>query len=85
MFAAQSSSGRVETFQRFNRATRRWVRIKLLTLPAFGATTTPINPSRSSGANWRLRVGTTTRVRVILPQSQARTCCIAGVSNVVIR
>ena len=85
VFAAQSFSGRVATFQRFNATTRRWVRLKLLTLRSFGTAATPINPSRVSGANWRLRVRLRTRVRVILPQTQVGGCYVAGVSNVVVR
>jgi plastocyanin len=79
--AAESFAGKVAVFQRYNSTTRRWPRVKYLTLRAMGGTA----PTMISGANFRSAVRVGTRVRVVMTQTQVGACYAPGISNVVRR
>jgi plastocyanin len=83
--AGVSLSGRVATVQRFNATTRRWVRIRLVTLRRVGTAATPFPNTIISGRVFRAPVRARTRVRVVLPQAQVTSCYAATTSNTVIR
>jgi plastocyanin len=79
--AAESFAGKVAVFQRYRAATRRWSRVKYVTLRAMGGTA----PTMISGANFRSAVRVGTRVRVAMTQTQVGGCYAPGVSNIVRR
>lgn len=78
--AASSLAGKYVVLQRYASSTRRWVTVKRVVLrtagpPVAGAITT------RAGFTSRLRRGT--RMRLVLPQSQAGTCHTASQSGLV--
>lgn len=79
--AAQSFSGKLVVFQRYNATRRVWVRVRFVVLKAMGGTA----PTVISGANFRARVKVGTRVRAVIGSTQVAPCYIAGTSNVVRR
>jgi plastocyanin len=79
--AAQSFSGKVVVFQRFNATQGVWVRVRFVVLKAMGGTA----PTVISGANFRSRLKAGTRVRAVIGATQVAPCYIAGTSNVVRR
>jgi plastocyanin len=79
--AAQSFSGKVVVFQRFNAAQGVWVRVRFVVLRAMGGTA----PTVISGANFRPRLKAGTRVRAVIGATQVAPCYVAGTSNVVRR
>jgi plastocyanin len=81
VLAAQSFSGKVVVFQRFNAARGTWVRVRFVVLRSMGGTA----PTFVSGANFRSRVRVGTRVRAVIGSAQVAPCYLAGRSNVVRR
>jgi plastocyanin len=80
VFAAQSFAGKYATFQRYRRATRRWVRVKRVLLRA---NSTGVAPTVITSARFRSRLKAGSRVRVVLPKAQVGACYLAGRSNTV--
>jgi plastocyanin len=76
VFAAQSFAGKVVTFQRLKG--NRWISVKRVRLQK---NSTNILPTVISSAQFRWNSNTRPRVRAILPQGQAGSCYLAGVSN----
>lgn len=85
VLASASLSGRVATFQRYNATTRRWVRVKLVTLRRLGTAASPFPATVISGGTFRAAVRVGTRVRFVLPQAQVTACHAPVTSNTVIR
>jgi plastocyanin len=79
--AAQSFSGKVVVFQRYRVATRSWARVRFVVLRAMGGT----SPTVISGANFRVRISTGTRVRAVIGAAQVAPCYVTGTSNTVRR
>lgn len=80
--AAQPFVGKFVVFQRYNRARARWVTIRRVVLRTQA---TPTAGTVVSSARFRTRVARGTRLRALLPQSQAGACYAAAASNVVRR
>jgi plastocyanin len=78
--AAQSFAGKYATFQRYNAALSRWVKVKRVLLRA---NSTGVAPTVISSVTFRSSVPARLRVRVILPQLQVGSCYLAGRSNVI--
>lgn len=78
--AAATFAGKVATLQRYNATTRRWVKVRLVTLRA---TTLGIAPTVVSQATFRSAVRARTRLRLILPQTQVGGCYAPGISNTI--
>jgi plastocyanin len=78
--AAQSFAGKYATFQRYNAALGRWVKVKRVLLRA---NSTGVAPTVVSSVTFRSSVPARLRVRVILPQLQVGSCYLAGRSNVI--
>ena len=76
VFAAQSFAGKWATFQRLKGD--RWISVKRVRLQK---NSTNILPTVISSVPFRWNSATRPRVRAILPQSQAGSCYLAGVSN----
>jgi plastocyanin len=76
VFAAQSFAGKWATFQRLKG--NRWISVKRVRLQK---NSTNILPTVISSVPFRWTSNTRPRVRAILPQGQAGTCYLAGVSN----
>jgi plastocyanin len=76
VFAAQSFAGKVATFQRLKG--NRWISVKRVRLQK---NSTNILPTVISSVPFRWNSTTRPRVRAILPQGQAGSCYLAGVSN----
>lgn len=81
VLAAQSFSGKLVAFQRYNATRRRWVRVRFVVLRSMGGTA----PTFVSGANFRSRVRAGTRVRAVIGSTQVAPCYLAGTSNLVRR
>lgn len=81
VLAAQSFGGKIVVFQRFNRRTASWVRVRYVTTRVLGGTA----PTVIAGANFRARVRVGTRVRAVIGAAQVAPCYTAGTSNVVRR
>jgi hypothetical protein len=78
--AAQSFAGKVTTFQRYRKATKRWVKVKRVTLKA---NTTGVAPTVVSSAKFRSKIKARLKVRVVLGPKQVGACYAAGRSNVI--
>jgi len=78
--ATQSFVGKYVVLQRYSAARRRWLTIKRVVLRAAGA---PVAGAITSRAALTSRVQRRTRLRLVLPQSQAGTCYAAGQSATV--
>lgn len=76
--AAQTFAGKIATFQRYRSATKRWVKVKRVTLKA---NTTGVAPTVISAAKFRSRIKARLRVRVTLGSKQVGLCYVAGRSN----
>jgi plastocyanin len=78
VFAAQRFAGKYATFQRYNGS--RWVSIKRVRLHS---NSTNILPTVISSVAFRSALRPRTKVRAVLPQSQAGSCYLASTSNVI--
>jgi plastocyanin len=81
VLAAQSFSGKVVVFQRYNATRRTWVRVRFVVLRSMGGTA----PTFVSGVNFRSKVRVGTRIRAVIGSAQVAPCYLAGTSNVVRR
>ena len=73
--AAQSFSGKVAVFQRFNG--RTWVRVRFVVM----RTITTGSPTIVSGATFRSKLRARTRIRLVMGQTQVGTCYVPTTSN----
>lgn len=78
--AAQSFAGKQATFQRYRKATKRWVKVKRVTLKA---NTTGAAPTVISSAKFRSRIKARLKVRIVLGPKQVGACYAAGRSNTI--
>jgi plastocyanin len=78
--AAQSFAGKYAVFQRYRRATKRWVKVKRVLLSANG---TGVAPTVITSASFRSMIRAGVRVRVVLGQAQVGSCYLAGRSNTI--
>ena len=78
--AAQSFAGKVAVFQRYRKATKRWVKVKRVTLKA---DTTGVAPTVVSSARFRSGIKARQKVRISLGPKQVGACYAAGRSNIV--
>ena len=78
--AGSSLAGKYVVLQRYATARRRWVTVKRVVLRTAGA---PANGAVTTSANFASRFRRGTRLRLVLPQSQAGTCYVAARSGVV--
>jgi plastocyanin len=78
--AAQSFAGKIATFQRYRKATKRWVKVKRVTLKA---NATGVAPTVITSAKFRSRIKAKLRVRVSLGSKQVGLCYVAGRSNTI--
>jgi hypothetical protein len=69
---------RTGVFERFQRSTGRWLRVKTFVFSESGPTT---GVSSVTNGRFRSRLPRRTLVRALLPSSQVRPCYVAGVSN----
>ena len=80
VFAAQSFAGNYASFQRFNGSLTRWVFVKRVLLRTNSTNVLPtVISSRTFGSTIRSGL----KIRLILPQSQAGSCYLAGSSNAI--
>ena len=80
VFAAQTFAGKFATFQRYRKATRRWVKVKRVLLKA---NTTGTAPTVITSAKFRSSIRARLRVRVVLGSKQVGPCYAAGRSNTI--
>ena len=80
VYAAQSFAGKYAVFQRYNGSLARWVFIKRVLLHK---NSTNILPTVISSRAFSSTTRPPSRVRMILPQTQAGSCYLAGTSNVI--
>ena len=80
VFAAASFAGKYATFQRFNGALGRWIKVKRVLLRA---NATGVAPTVISSAPFRSAIRPRLKVRVVLPQLQVGSCYRPGRSNVI--
>lgn len=80
VFAAESFAGKIATFQRYRRATKRWVKVRRVLLHA---DTTGVSPTVVSSATFRSGIRARLRVRVTLGAKQVGACYAAGRSNAI--
>jgi plastocyanin len=80
VFAAQTFAGQQATFQRYRKATKRWVQVKRVRLKA---NTTGVAPTVVTSARFRSGITTKLQVRVVLGPKQVGLCYAAGRSNAV--
>lgn len=78
--AAESFAGKVATFQRYNKAKKRWVKVKRVILQA---DTTGVAPTVMTSATFRSGIKARQRVRVTLGAKQVGSCYLAGRSNTI--
>jgi plastocyanin len=78
--AAQTFAGKVATFQRYRKATKRWVKVKRVTLKPDA---TGVAPTVITSAKFSSRVKAKLRVRVTLGSTQVGLCYVAGRSNTI--
>ena len=78
--AAQTFAGKVAIFQRYRKATKRWVKVKRVTLKA---NTTGVAPTVVTSAKFRSGIKTRQRVRIVLGPKQVGVCYAAGRSNTI--
>jgi plastocyanin len=77
--AAESFAGKLAEFQRFNKATGTWVRVRRVALKAIAFTP----PTQISGATFRSKIKAGRKVRILLRTSQVAPCYVGGHSNVI--
>jgi plastocyanin len=78
--AADSFAGKSATFQRYNKAKKRWVKVKSFLLKA---DTTGVAPTVITSARFRSGIKARQRVRVTLGAKQVGSCYLAGRSNTI--
>jgi plastocyanin len=78
--AASSFAGKYVVLQRYATARRRWVTVKRVVLRTAGA---PVAGAITTRAGFASRLRRGTRLRLVLPQSQAGTCHAAAQSGMV--
>ena len=78
--AAQSFAGKQATFQRWRKATKRWIKVKRVTLKA---NTTGVAPTVVSSAKFRSKIKARLKVRVVLGPKQVGACYAGGRSNTI--
>jgi plastocyanin len=80
VFAAQSFAGKAVAFQRWNPTTRRWIRVRWVTLANTG---TGVAPTVISGRLFTSRIRARLLVRISLGSTAAGPCYLANRSNVI--
>ena len=78
--AAASFAGRYATFQRYNGALGRWIKVKRVLLRA---NATGVAPTVISSVSFRSAIKPRLKVRLVLPQLQVGSCYRPGRSNVI--
>jgi plastocyanin len=78
--AADSFAGKVATFQRYKKSTKKWVKVRRVLLQA---NTTGVAPTVITSAAFRSGLKAGVRVRVTLGQKQVGTCYRAARSNTI--
>lgn len=78
--AAATFAGKFVTFQRYNSTRKRWVNVKTVTLRA---NSSGVAPTVVTSAAFTSRISTRLRVRTVLGQTQAGSCYLGGVSNII--
>lgn len=78
--AAESFAGKVATFQRYRKATKRWVKVKRVTLKA---NTTGTAPTVITAAKFRSKIKARLKVRIVLGPKQVGACYLGGRSNTI--
>jgi len=81
VFAAASFAGKYATFQRYNGALGRWIKVKRVLLRA---NATGVAPTVISSVPFRSAIRPKLKVRVVLPQLQVGSCYRPGCSNVIL-
>jgi len=81
VFAAASFAGKYATFQRYNGALGRWVKVKRVLLRA---NSTGVAPTVISSVSFRSAIKPRLKVRVVLPLLQVGSCYRPGRSNVIL-
>ena len=79
-FAAASFAGKYATFQRYNGALERWVKVRRVLLRA---NATGVTPTIISSVSFRSAITPRLKVRAVLPQLQVGSCYRPGRSNVI--
>jgi hypothetical protein len=80
VFAARSFAGKYATFQRYNGALGRWIKVRRVLLRA---NATGVAPTVISSVSFRSAIKPRLKVRVVLPQLQVGSCYRPGRSNVI--
>jgi plastocyanin len=78
--AAQSFAGRSATFQRYRKATKRWMKVRRVTLKA---NTKGVAPTVLTSAKFRSKIKARLKVRIVLGPKQVGSCYLAGRSNTI--
>jgi plastocyanin len=78
--AASSLVGKYVVLQRYAQTRRRWITVKRVILRTAGA---PVSGAITTRAGFTSRLRRGTRLRLVLPQSQAGTCYAASLSGLV--
>ena len=78
--AAQTFAGKQAVFQRYRKATKRWVKVKRVRLKA---SSKGVAPTVLSTAKFRSKIKTRQRVRIVLGPKQVGACYAAGRSNTI--
>lgn len=78
--AASSLVGKYVVLQRYAPTRRRWLTVKRVVLRSAGA---PVGGAITTRAAFTSRLRRGTRLRLVLPQSQAGTCYVASLSGLV--
>jgi plastocyanin len=78
--AAESFAGKLATFQRYRRTTKRWVKVKRVLLKS---DTSGVAPTVISSAKFRSRIKARQRVRVTLGSKQVGLCYAPGHSRTI--
>ena len=78
--AAASLAGKYVVLQRYAPTRRRWVTVKRVVLRTAGA---PVSGAVTTRTNFTSRLRRGTRLRLLLPQSQAGTCYTAAQSGMI--
>jgi plastocyanin len=81
VFAAASFARKYATFQRYNGALGRWIKVKRILLRA---NATGVPPTVISSVSFRSAIRPRLKVRVVLPQLQVGSCYRPGRSNVIL-
>jgi len=79
-FAGTSLAGKYVSFQRYKASLGTWVRVRKVTL---GPGTGGVTPTVVSAASFRSGVRAGLRVRAAMPQAQAGSCYLGGISNTI--